>query len=202
MDKVDELREYLARVDPGSVVGSAELKRLLATAWDAFEGSDVGAMAGDKLLTRELEDAAWEPPELSFTIERHGGAAQGSSRAERQRWVLDLARRTASMDSVGWRQLSPSQPPFSKEDAARLAEEVVRHVLARADHPALEWKPDGRVRIVVSAIIPPDLPKQTLQGRRKRLREVLAARMVKAGWQEASSWVYGRDQTRTDAAET
>lgn len=106
------------------------------------------------------------------------------------------------MGQVGWRQLSPSRPPFSKGDAARVAEDVVWHVLARAEHRALEWKLDGRVRIVVRAIIPSDLPKQTLQGRRKRLREALTPRMAEVGWLEASSWVYVRAPARMDATET
>jgi hypothetical protein len=37
-------------------------------------------MTGQKLLGR-MEEVVWEPPILSFTVERHGGTVQGSSRA-------------------------------------------------------------------------------------------------------------------------
>ena len=36
------------------------------------------------------EDLTWDPPNLCFSIDRHGGTVMGSKRAERQTWMLNL----------------------------------------------------------------------------------------------------------------
>jgi len=46
-------------------------------------------MTADKLLGR-MEEVLWSPPDLTFSIERHGAAALGSSRAELQEWMIDV----------------------------------------------------------------------------------------------------------------
>jgi hypothetical protein len=38
---------------------------------------------------------AWDPPVLSFTIERHSAMGMASTRAELQRWLVDIDRKTA-----------------------------------------------------------------------------------------------------------
>src|SRR3954471_2798560 len=93
---MDELRDYLSRQKPGPVDETSHLERLLAGNWHAL-GGDHGGMAGSKLFGR-IEAVGRHPPILGLTIERHGGTTLGSTRAEMQRWSVDLDRRTAMLE--------------------------------------------------------------------------------------------------------
>jgi hypothetical protein len=58
-----------------------------------------------------MEDVAWQPPKLSFAVERHGGMVMGSTRADVQHWEVDLEKRTTSLAKAGRRQVSfPCRP--------------------------------------------------------------------------------------------
>jgi len=78
---IDNLKEYLKSTTPGALTDSGVLERLLADCWDELSGASAGGMHGWKLLGR-MEHVHWNPPVLSFTIERHGGTPLGSTRAE------------------------------------------------------------------------------------------------------------------------
>src|SRR4051794_5739582 len=93
---IDKLQTYLSGLAPGPITDAAELEGLLEPCWHAFVGSDNGGMEGRKLLGR-MEDGAWDPPLLTFTVERHGATVLGSTRAELQKWTVDLEKRTASL---------------------------------------------------------------------------------------------------------
>jgi hypothetical protein len=55
-----------------------------------------------------IEEATWEDPIFTFVIERHGRTVHGSSRAELQRWTVDLDAGTATTAaSHSHRQLTP-----------------------------------------------------------------------------------------------
>jgi hypothetical protein len=64
-------------IQPGPISNTGELERLLAACWDELTGDD-GGMEAYKLLNR-MEDVAWNPPLLTFVIERHGGTARGQN---------------------------------------------------------------------------------------------------------------------------
>ncbi len=52
-----------------------------------------------------MEDVRWEPPVLSFRIERHGAMGVGSTRAELQNWRVDFDLKPAQCEcSRGYRQ--------------------------------------------------------------------------------------------------
>ena len=53
------------------------------------------------------EDLVWQPPVLSFKIERHGATALGSTRAEVQKWHVDVSSGNAHCESETYRQLIP-----------------------------------------------------------------------------------------------
>ena len=93
------LRDYLNahRHDPMS--DQEELVRLLAQVWPSLAGASDEAMAGWKL--DRMEDVSWEPPLLSFRIERHGGTRLGSTRASMQIWTIDLDAGTATCKVAG-----------------------------------------------------------------------------------------------------
>ena len=113
-----------------------------------------------------MENVRWDPPTLAFEVERHGAAAMGSTRAERQQWTLDMDTLTAQHGSVGRRQIRPSQ---RRLDVRPLAEEVSQLIIQRSEDLRLRWNDDGSVRVLVGEILPKDSAvKQALRGRRKR----------------------------------
>ena len=120
---MDELRNYLNTLEPGPVEETTHLERLLAEVWDDL-GGDNGGMAGHKLIGR-MEHVEWHPPVLTFVIERHGGTVLGSTRAELQRWSVDLDRQTATCECTGHRQLSPMA---RRVDVGSIADEVARKI--------------------------------------------------------------------------
>ena len=110
---VRQLRAHLDRVGVDGMCG------LLREAWPDLEGSDQEGMAPYKLTEDRIEKPAWEPPVLTFVIERHGGTAQGSSRADLQTWVVDLDAGTANPEITGRRQLRPMSPRLDVRAIAR-----------------------------------------------------------------------------------
>jgi len=180
------LRRYLQERGPGSIEDHDDLESLLARCWDSLVGSTSGGMTSSKLFGR-IEDARWQPPELTFTIERHGGTVVGSSRAELQDWTVDLERQTLQYKQRRHRQLRSSQPRL---DVAPLAEEIFKLMLARADDARLTWNSDGSVQVKIGTIIPATSPQQTTTGRRKRFSRELTRRVEEAGGTVVRSNVY------------
>src|SRR5581483_8214593 len=90
-----QISDYLAMVAEGKLEGP-EIDRLLAACWNQFDGSQEGGVQGRKVIGR-MEDVYWDPPILSFTVERHGGTVLGSTRAELQHWQVDLEKKTAHL---------------------------------------------------------------------------------------------------------
>ena len=68
------------RVEPGPISDPADLEPLLVAAWDELARRLRWSSEAYKLLKRGLEPVTWEPPFLTFTIERHGGLAMGCVR--------------------------------------------------------------------------------------------------------------------------
>ncbi len=175
-----DLTDLLSNIAPGPISDSSDLERLLAACWDEFNGDD-GGMTGDKLLGR-MEQVAWEPPVLTFTIERHGGTVKGSSRASLQEWTLDLENMTARCAEDRFRQVHGRQPRL---DVRPFVEEVARLILLRQEDERLKWYKDGRVRVVVGKVLPNgSAVTQTLAGRRMRFREAMVRRLAVEGWRE------------------
>jgi hypothetical protein len=83
-------------VPPGPITAHPEtVIRLLTEAWGHLSGSTDTSM---EAYARDggPADLEWNPPILSFTIERHGGTVLGSTRAEKQRWSVDVVQRAAT----------------------------------------------------------------------------------------------------------
>ena len=107
------LRAWLREVPPGPVAGASrdELLGRLAACWDLFDGSGKAAMGAHKL--HRAEDVTWDPPRLTFMVERHGAAARGSIYAEAQGWAVDLEEATAEVSDrygSGRRRTRPAAP--------------------------------------------------------------------------------------------
>lgn len=172
----------MASVAEGKLEGP-QVDRLLASCWDELGDSGEGGMQGNKLAGR-MESVYWAPPILSFVIERHGGAACGSTRGELQYWEVDLDQKTARLVRSGRRQLKPMAKRLPIQS---IAEEIVGKLLAGTDDPRIKRLEDGTVKVIASAVVPSGSGfKRTVEGRRKRLVEGVAVGLKPHGWAKAT----------------
>lgn len=184
--------EYLASIKPGPIPDTIELEPLLVACWQQLDGGDAQGMAFYKLRGR-MEEVEWEPPILSFTIERHGATVMGSTRADLQRWQVNVDERTAICWTAGTRQVYPRQPPL---DVRSIAEEIAQLVVNHQEDERLRWKKDGSVHVNISRILPEgSAVKQTLEGRRIRMRDAVQERLNQEGWQKVGGNVYAPPAT-------
>ena len=191
---MDELKDYLNRLEPGPVEKTSHLERLLAAIWDDL-GGDGGGMAGNKLI-RRMEHVECHPPLLTCVIERHGGTVLGSTKAELQRWSVNLDRQTATCERAGLRQLSPMA---SRVDVDSIVDEVAQRIVDGVGDDRLTWLGDRRVRVEVGRIFPDQSGyKQTVQGRRRRLREALIERLSIIGWSHYGRNTFGLGRSESD----
>lgn len=180
---MDKLRHYLHNMQTGKVADISNVESLLAECWERLDGQSASGMAGYKICGR-TENMEWNPPFLKFTIERHGAMKFGSSRAESQCWNVNVDTGTASY-IVGIRQKRDIEPVLKTKP---LAESIGKLILEKKDCKELKWNDDkAHVRIMAGEIIPDDVAKQTLAGRRKRFRKDLTKFLESYGWQEVRS---------------
>jgi hypothetical protein len=90
------LRKHLFARVHGEIAETGRVAALLAGSWHEFVGAESQRMHAGKL--GRMEDVRWEPPVLSFRVERHGAMGVGSTRAELQNWRADLDRKTAKCE--------------------------------------------------------------------------------------------------------
>ena len=184
-----KLLDYLASIESGPITDASELEGVLSDCWDDFTGGNVEGMTGDKLPNR-MEDIMWEPPILTFLVERHGSTVLGSTRADLHRWDLDVGDRTARCSEVGRRQIKRMQPRLNLRP---IAVEIARLITGNEPDQRLRWYRDGSVRVLVSKILP-EWPavKQTLADRRKRFRTEVLRILRDEGWEEVRPHVFRR----------
>jgi hypothetical protein len=181
-DDIAALRVHLITAGPGPLADLPALADLLARAWPDLDGAHDTSMASWKIA--RMETATWKPPVLAFTIERHGGTVLGSTRAEIQHWEVNLDHGTAGVTGSSYRQLAP---PAARLKVEPLVAEIMGLIEAGADDPRLKWSPGHTaVSAVPSRVIPDGGYRQTVQGRRKRFREALAAALAEHGWEQLS----------------
>lgn len=171
--------EYLASQPPGPVDGRNNVLSLLGQCWGEFHASRNESTTAAKLL--RAEDVIWDPPNLRFTLERHGGTVLGSSRADLHRWSVDLEKRTAVIDSYSRRQVRPMDARWG---ADTVADELVKLILAGKTDGRLSWKSDGSVRVLIDKVLPVGGFKATRAGRSKRLREAIRSGVQSHGWMQ------------------
>jgi hypothetical protein len=187
----DELKNVVAKIQPGPITDTILIERPLACLWPELKGGDEGGMEGYKLNGR-MENLRWQPPKLSFTIERHGSAARGSTRAELQEWTVDLDQMTANYVPSGGRQCRPRNRPLHVTPEV---EETVRLIIQGQKDPRLRWDGGDKVKVLVQKIYPKEMgvPEQTLRGRRKRFKEALVAKLQAEGWCQISPYTVQKD---------
>jgi hypothetical protein len=174
-----ELQNLMSTVPPGNVANTADVEELLASCWELFEGDD-GGLAGYKLKGR-MEEVKWNPPILSFVIERHGGTVLGSGYAELQSWTVDInAGRATLADHHRQRWLhGPRNSPLK---VGPIAAEITELIKNRKADPRLKWKSSDEARVQIGEVIPNDCPKQTLVGKRRRFKKALQESLQPHGW--------------------
>lgn len=171
----------MSSIQKGEILDTTKLESFLSACWKEFDGSNEEQMAGYKLLGRMI-NVFWNPPVLSFIIERHGGTFLGSTRAERHLWKINIEQKTASCYKVGYRQVLPRQPRL---DVHPIAEEIMQLIVNCQEDERLKWRKDGSVCIKIGKIFPEGSDfKQTLASRRKRFQEMVDDLLSKAGWQK------------------
>lgn len=174
------LRLYLSKYNHGVIEIASELIKLVAAAWDYFDGSDDTSMTGDKI--DRMENCSWKPPIFRFEIERHGATVNGSSRAHVYTWELDLESGRAKYSQVKQRVVWPIASPLRTKP---LAEKCANLILHGVDDPTLKWYEEKRkVHVKISEYVPDDGPIQTITNRRKRFRKDLAEILKQHGWEE------------------
>ena len=188
-ESIAQLHDYLQKRPPGNLSGDRKIQRLLAECWDDFVGSGETKMNTEKL--DRAEDLRWDPPELSFRIERHGGTVKGSSRAEVHFWSINIETLEARCIGVGHRQVRPMDKKLNVE---RLAAEIADLIANRKQDKRLKWVSDGRVRVLISSVIR-KTNSETTRDRRKRFRQALD-RLLAPTWEYVPVNVYRRSLTR------
>jgi len=177
---MNELRNYLYALPTGIIEITDELLGLLTKNWDKFEYSDDTSMKAEKLKDR-IKEPIWNPPNLTFNIERHGITVKGSKRAEIQQWTLDIDNFKAEQEIIKRRQIEPSAPRLNLDP---IVEEIRQLILKKKIDPRLKWDNAGGVTVRVAQIKEFGYsPKPTVEGRRKRFREKLSTLLKKDGWE-------------------
>jgi hypothetical protein len=191
--QLSELRNYLKNLPAGELKSTAHLEvtRLLSRAWPSLK-----ITAGDanlepwKLLGR-TENLTWNPPLLTFEIERHGATVMGSTRAHVYPWSIDLEQCTATMGWPRMRQVLVKDAPLKVQP---IAEEIAACILIGKADSRLKWKSDTNVRVLIGDVIPAT-NQQTTSGRRRRFRVALEALILSHGWTRKSVNSYERRAT-------
>jgi hypothetical protein len=181
-ESLEKIRSHLAVLPQGRIGDVAKMELLLAACWNELSGNEQGGMLAYKLI-RRTENMEWNPPFLTFEIERHGATVHESVFAELQPWTVDIFSGRAEVSPhgpkrlVGKRQLAVDVKP--------LAEEIVALILAGKRDERLDWSSDARVKVLIGKILPEgSAVRKTLARRRKRLGNAIAARLEQENWQK------------------
>lgn len=138
------LKDFLMNAQaPGSDLDREQIEFLLAQAWPSLRGSRAGGMQPHKIRGR-TEALCWNPSQLTFEIERHGGTVNGSTRAEMQQWCVDVSAHTAEIVSTRRRQLLAMASRVNvKQPAAIIAEAILKNQEVRLAEKVSGWPGKG-----------------------------------------------------------
>jgi hypothetical protein len=185
-DRISELRSFLEGQPRGPVADSCRLAQLLVASWPDLAGSGETKMRADKLW--RIEDPQWNPPILTFSIERHGQTVCGSSRASVHIWCVNLESGTGSICGEKRRQLTPMA---RRLDVKPLAQAVADAIRNEREDESFRLMSDGRIKINIGSIIP-ETDAQTTIARRRRFRDALSALLEPHGWKQVRPNLYRR----------
>lgn len=181
-NSIEALRTFLYNLPSDQKTVSDEncntIWSLLGNCWTALEGSDAENTKWNKLY--RSESIQWNPPILSFILERHGGLVLGSTRADVHYWNVDVEMGTASIERKGYRQKERTSPRMNTKP---IAQEIAKLILNGALDSRLNWDADKEyVILTISKIIPEACYQRTTQGRRDKFKAYLEEILIEHGW--------------------
>jgi len=181
-------KKFMLKIPKGKVdashAASNKIASELSCVWSSFDAADDGGLSPEKLHGR-MEEIEWNPPILTFKIERHGGTAKGSVYAELQNWVVNIEEHTVKWTDGGQRIVGERKPRL---DVGPLVAEVAKLIAKGSKDDRLIWKQNGQqVQIRIGGVIPGDgIAKATLTGRRNRFSKRLEEILDESGWRKVS----------------
>jgi hypothetical protein len=175
-----KLASTLTASPVGPISDEGTVRSLLYDAWDDLLISNHGGFNKDKHIYRAV-NLTWNPPYLTFDVERHGGFVQGSSRADIQSWSVDIQANSATNTSSRSKQMRPASP---RMDMAPIVARVGVLVSEHSDDPWITWLDEekSRCKVNITQIIPDHGPSETVRERRRRLNRDLEKVLGAAGW--------------------
>jgi hypothetical protein len=189
---LETLVDLLENLPAGPIANNlcGQVINLLQGCWNEFTGSHQTNMEAYK-LDKRVENLVWAPPVLSFKMARHGATVRGSPREHLYWWHINVADKTATPEKGTFRLVRPSAEKLSKGEILEIVRRVCEHVqngpLSLAPPGIfLKWKSETEILIIPATLIAADGFKQTLAGRRKRVRSILIDEMKMIGWVVAS----------------
>lgn len=185
-----KLIQLLQSQSKGEVKQKEQVEKLLASCWDSFQDSNLEGMSGSKLIGR-MEKVFWDPPCIKFEIERHGSMNLGSTRANMQKWEVNINQGEVELISSNeYREKIPRERPVYVKP---IAEEIANAVIQRKNHPNLEWKSHNCVKVLIGHLLPQKGSfKTTVESRRKRFRQKLGEMLTPYNWIEEIPHWYSR----------
>lgn len=181
---ITDLVEYLNSLPTNSRVDAHHLEELLIGCWTEFDGSAQEGMSSNKLKGR-MENVEWNSPELIFKIERHGGTVLGSTRADIQKWTLNVFSKTATCVKVSHRQLKPMAERINLKE---ISDEIAQIILNHGQDGRIKWLSDYEVKVNIGVVFPQDSGfKETIKNRRKKFHEYLDTSLTTHGWKKISA---------------
>ncbi len=179
------LKKHLAGLPQGEVATSRTLISLLAGCWHDIGGAPRQGMKAPTLA--EISSLQWEPPLLSYTIQRKMPA--GSQHTALQAWSLDLNHNRATCVKSWIDRQVPERP--GQMNAESVAGELAEAIFGRNNDRRLRWGRDATVRVLMAKVFSYGSGSmQSVAGRRKRLREELTRLLTDRGWHELRRDVY------------
>jgi hypothetical protein len=120
------LREILAGIPPGPVPAAEVrlIETLLSECWPD-PGPEAGALLNAWKIPGRTEKLVWDPPILTFRIERHYGWQVGFEHSQVQQWSLDLSDGSpgGGSDPIAYREVEtgkmwkwPDFGPWEEDD--------------------------------------------------------------------------------------
>ena len=109
MNALNELKTYLREIQQGPVLEVSVVETLLVKSWDELVSDDTSGFLDDATgmgrsssmraskLGNRTEGLAWNPPYLTFDLERHGGVVMGGKVEEVHSWRVNVEEGTAEI---------------------------------------------------------------------------------------------------------
>ena len=179
---LQNLNQHLTSLPAGPISDEEAVRFLLYKAWDDLNIKSHSGFYKEKHIDRTV-NLAWDPPSLTFIIERHGGFVQGSSRAEIQSWVVDVQSFCAEHTVSSAKQMRPASPRINM---AQIVARLIAAISEETEDPWIKLLHEDRsqFKLNIAQIIPDQGPTKTVGARRKRLNRDLERELSAAGWRQ------------------